>query len=659
MRAFLSFLRRIKNSGILILGFFLTFSVHALDGFPSCGERYVVNDRVVSVFVSLVSAARLQSYLDCIAAGLASNKQRWRSVQLELPEGKIRLVTPLVLPQGFIATGTALTLESGKGQVSTLSGAILLTGWQLLDATQRKSFGIGDLSGVYRVRIPKDAASLIRQGISRDHGQKLDFVSPELIVDGEIYEVAKWPSTGFLKVFSGGNDQFSVSREFLPPHLESNSLYVHGFFFHDWADSQRKIAQIDYQSGIIKLMGPPVRYGIKAGGRFVIANSPSFIRKNGDYAISPDSDELIFLSNTPPSVVELTITASVFKGRAQKIRVSKLTVEGVTGNAIDLIGDDNEISDVGVRNVGLIGVRINGFRNVVRSSKVHAVGSIGVELVGGDRRLLTESNATLVGSTVEDFGRLVWSANPGVRVFGVGINVRGNIIRYGPHAGIFYFGNEHRIENNEVYEVARLTDDVGAIYTGQDWTGRGNKVVANYVHDVHGVGHEGATAFYLDDQASGILVEENVAWNVDRGFLVGGGRNNEIRRNVVVQAKECLKIDARAMTNQGAATRVGQQLRERLHAVPYNDGLYKEKYPDLANVLSDRPGLPVGNVVENNLGDCDVKGTDLALQGSRIDSFKGLGDMQSVNGNRAPTRQGLQRYQRDWGKAMSEQVDVD
>lgn len=67
------------------------------------------------------------------------------------------------------------------------------------------------------------------------------------------------------------------------------------------------------------------------------------------------------------------------------------------------------------------------------------------------------------------------------------MKVSGNVVRYGPHAGIFYFGNDHLIENNEVnYEVAKLTDDVGGIYTGQDWTARGSRVVGNYVHDLHG-----------------------------------------------------------------------------------------------------------------------------------------------------------------------------
>ena len=40
------------------------------------------------------------------------------------------------------------------------------------------------------------------------------------------------------------------------------------------------------------------------------------------------------------------------------------------------------------------------------------------------------------------------------------------------------------------------TGDVGAIYTGRDWTFRDNVLRYNYMHDIHGPGNGEALVFY-------------------------------------------------------------------------------------------------------------------------------------------------------------------
>jgi hypothetical protein len=126
-------------------------------------------------------------------------------------------------------------------------------------------------------------------------------------------------------------------------------------------------------------------------------------------------------------------------------------------------------------------------------------------------------------------------------VNGVGNVIANNEVSQGPHAGIFYFGNDHEIAGNDVHAVALRTGDVGAIYTGRDWAGRGHKVHHNYIHDVQGVGQLGATALYIDDQSSGVELRDNIVKNVRRGVLVGGGRDNVITRNAFFDVKTCIK----------------------------------------------------------------------------------------------------------------------
>lgn len=612
--------RRLSVKHLIACFFGATYS---LCGFAAadllvCGEKYVAFENSLSIKVSESRSTQLQSYINCLADAVVGGEETPRLIRLELPAGKTRLLEPLTVPRGLLEKGVALQVQSGAGGRAVLSGAMSLSGWRLMDEQRRVALGVPLSEGLYRVEVPNQVANAMRKGLNRDHGQKLDMAPPELIVDGKIFGLAQWPLTGFMKAKEGHDNVVSIRHSDMPPAADGDALMAHGFWFHDWADSQRTVASVDRASATVKLDGPPVRYGIKPGARFVLQNSPSFVRKHGDYAVAREKNEVYFFSNQPPSEVEVTGSASIIKGASSRVRLVGVTLEGVRGNAVDLIGDGNEITDVTVRNVGLVGIRINGYRNIVKNSHVHNVGAIGVELLGGDRKTLRSSDSVLVDSTIEHVGRLIWSANPGVRVVGVGVKVSGNVVRYGPHAGIFYFGNDHLIENNEVYEVAKLTDDVGGIYTGQDWTARGSRVVGNYVHDLHGVGREGATAYYLDDQASGVLVEENVAWNVDRGALVGGGRNNKILRNIFVHTSECLKIDERGLTTQGPNTRIGKRLLERLHAVDFSDSPYLERYPNLGSVLLDRPGVPVGNVVKFNFGLCGWKVANSARESGDV-----------------------------------------
>ena len=66
-------------------------------------------------------------------------------------------------------------------------------------------------------------------------------------------------------------------------------------------------------------------------------------------------------------------------------------------------------------------------------------------------------------------------------------------------------GNDHVIEFNEIHHVALETGDVGAIYTGRDYTYRGNRIRHNFIHDTGGVGM-GSMGVYMDDCVSGTLI---------------------------------------------------------------------------------------------------------------------------------------------------------
>jgi len=171
------------------------------------------------------------------------------------------------------------------------------------------------------------------------------------------------------------------------------------------------------------------------------------------------------------------------------------------------------------------------------------------------------------------------------------------------NTAVLFWGNEHILELNEVYQVCTDTGDAGAFYIGRDWTQRGNVIRHNYFHDLAATlegqqGFNGVMAVYLDDQASGSTVFGNVFSRVNCGVMVGGGRDNTVENNIFAFCERAIHLDARGV---GDNYTVGNTLFDRLTPVNHGRPPYSKRYPGLARILSDEPGQPKGNVISRNI----------------------------------------------------------
>ena len=167
-----------------------------------------------------------------------------------------------------------------------------------------------------------------------------------------------------------------------------------------------------------------------------------------------------------------------------------------------------------------------------------------------------------------------------------------------PHTAIFFRGNEHIIELNEIHSVCYESNDAGAIYNGRDFTQRGTVIRHNYIHDVYGFRARGCVGVYLDDMLSGTRIEGNVFYRTYRAAFIGGGRDNAIVNNIFVECPKAIHVDARAL---GWAAPALEGMRQRLEQMPYRQPPWSERYPELLTLYDDEPGVPKGNVIERNI----------------------------------------------------------
>lgn len=115
------------------------------------------------------------------------------------------------------------------------------------------------------------------------------------------------------------------------------------------------------------------------------------------------------------------------------------------------------------------------------------------------------------------------------------------MVHNAPHAAFIYGGNNNILEYNEVFDIARVTGDVGAFYSRWDWTSRGNVLRHNFIHH-----SPRANALYADDGHAGDSIYKNIVHQVVSGTIIGGGHCNYVHDNLYFDCSAAgISIDAR------------------------------------------------------------------------------------------------------------------
>jgi hypothetical protein len=477
---------------------------------------------------------------------------------------------------------------------------------------------------------------------------------PELFFNDKPMTLARWPNSGWAKtgaIKTEGPAPLPPSESKSTPaasvvkiaFLEKNPLqwsyskdiWLFGFWAWDWCDSTLKVGQIDHAQKHFIIEEQPA-FGVEADRRYYAFNLLEELDFPGEYYIDRQSGILYFY---PPdnlagntAVISLLESPLVFINGAHDITFQGLIFECTRGTAIHILGGSNNVvAGCKIRNCGNAAVNIGcgtdnetvgnymnacyadsiwdrkaGITNGVISCDIYNMGEGGIILGGGNRKTLAPGGNFVKNNLIYNFNRRTKTCRPAVSVDGVGNIVANNVIRDAPHNGIVFYGNDHLIEYNELYNLCMETGDVGAIYTGRDVTARGSVVRFNFIHDTAGpVGKNSAQAIYLDDMASGIEIYGNVIYKVQTGMLIGGGLDNVIENNLIVDCGNSIMLDDRGTTApwfKPHLTPPDGVILKRLDAVPYKQATWRSKYPKLAAVLDgNEPFAPKGNIVRNNV----------------------------------------------------------
>lgn len=458
-------------------------------------------------------------------------------------------------------------------------------------------------------------------------------------------QLARYPNEGYLKITSvpqagaklinEGSWQWQrfgipVGRHFGRiryaddhPHRwqQAPDIWLHGYFCWDWRDGFQQVQNIDPQKQEITLAPPYHNYGFHQEQRFYFLNVLEELDRPGEWYLDRERGMLYLW---PPAPLEnASVKVSVLQGsllalnNTSHLRFENIIFELGRTNGIEIKnGNHNLIAGCTVRNVGMTAIVIDGGNHQgVQSCDIYSIGGGGIMLNSGDRKTLISGNSFVDNTHFHHFGQVRKTTCPAIDTRGVGTRITHNLLHDSPDAGVAYGGNEMLLEFNEVHDIAKESDDVGAFYFGRDYTMRGNMIRYNYFHHLQKPMYVGVMSVYLDDFASGATIFGNIFYQAGRAVFMGGGRDHIIENNIFVECSPSIFLDARGLVRNteffdGRIT----TLLDRMQAMNYTAPPYSEKYPELLTLYNDDPARPKYNRIRRNI----------SVGGRWLDLYSGL-----------------------------------
>lgn len=381
--------------------------------------------------------------------------------------------------------------------------------------------------------------------------------------------------------------------------------WLHGYWFWDWSDGRQRIERIDSARRTISLAPPYHSYGYRKNARYYALNALCELDRPGEWYIDRASWTLYFWPPAPLAGGEIALSLLadplVRLTDSSYVTFRDLVFELSRGEGLVISGGSSDlVAGCTLRNLARLAVRVEGgSKHGVRSCDLYNLGVGGISLSGGDRATLTPAGHYADNNHIHHFAQLVYTYQNAIRLAGVGNRMTHNLVHDTIHEALCYSGNDHLVEFNEVYNVCLEADDSGVIHQGRDWTWRGNVIRYNFFHDITAGNAVSNMGVYLDDMECGVEVYGNVLYRIPRAILVGGGRDNAVTNNLVVDCPIPVSIDNRAMN--WAGYHVGTTMRGLLDRVPYRQEPWRTRYPALVGIWEDEPAVPKGNSFARNV----------------------------------------------------------
>ena len=440
----------------------------------------------------------------------------------------------------------------------------------------------------------------------------------DLYFNKEPLTLGRYPNEGLENIgLIMSDDKANNKLEFKAPDnaaarwATASDMRIYGLLYYGWFETYQK-ASVNEEKNLIELSKYPTYGASQARGKYYVYNLLEEIDAPGEYYLDRENAKLYLYPPEDLAGAQIEyangLKSAVIKiENSENVTLRNLTLCQNAGDAISVSGTSQSIhsKNITIENCRVYnctsgGINLNWFTvsdATVKKCEVFNVGARGIHVQSPNTdTTLAPANILIENNYLHNTSMYNKLYNPSIYVAGAGITVRNNTIHDAPHSAIQYGGHDILIENNNVYDVCKESDDSGAIYTGNNWIASA-VVRNNFIHDCKGLGNQ-TVGIYVDNLGSGEEIYNNVIANIDQGTLFNGGIRNTYRNNLIINCKNAYDYSAWG-AQSSADSAVANETETVKNKMQFAD--YVEKYPYITTLLDRNPRYTLDVTIKDNI----------------------------------------------------------
>jgi len=532
--------------------------------------------------VSRASVIAVKPGVGTLEKGLAAVRARIAAGGGNVPEGGLVLelddgVYPVaktleVTGAESGCAGAPVTIRARHRGQAIVTGALTLGPWKpVTDPAILARLPEASRARVVMCMVPGDGPLSGFRGGGCIRRQELSENPVQLFQSDHRLACARWPKrepayTGFPlgqvipslktcdgRMYDGGVFMFDSPR--LAAWAKEPDLWATGQWFYEWSNTVAPVEKVDLAARSLTVDMLQNRFGVKYGAPFHVLNALCEMSEPGDWVVDRAKRTIYLLPIADPKTAPVTMAraSSVFHAKGWRHGViDGLVFEMSFGNGV-ILSDPADVTVRAscVRHVGGTAVQAaRAWRTRIVGCDLYDIGRDGIALDGGDRLSLTPGSNVVENCHIRDYGVIVPNYTPGVGVSGCGNRVMRNLVHHGAHQAFLFGGNDNYLGYNVIHDVCRNCD-AGAIYCcTRDPTQRGNVVECNIIHMSGKQPRCSHTnGIYLDDYSAGMTVRSNIVNRASMGIYVGGGSQNRVTDNLILNTPHAFCLGSRDVTS--------------------------------------------------------------------------------------------------------------
>ena len=237
--------------------------------------------------------------------------------------------------------------------------------------------------------------------------------------------------------------------------------------------------------------------------------------------IAPAVESIFTLKGTRENPVkDVTIRGLTLSATTTPLKAGGFGAERFDGAVTATFAADCTFAGLEIVNAGGQAIKVSGSNLRVERCHTHHVGACGIRFHGDGMKI--------ADNEIHDVG-LTYPSAIALTGGGKGCAISHNHVYRTPYSAVTCGGQENVIEGNRIHHAMQELHDGAGIYC---FGGKGLVLRGNFIYDIVDTGGYGASAYYLDEQCEGCVVEKNLSINVVRPSHNHMATANTIRNNV-------------------------------------------------------------------------------------------------------------------------------